>query len=102
MARRICTIAENNAEKLKEFGKLKIISKYHYPDSLIKEGFQKALSIPVKGLRKANKPSNGHIFPFITTFNPNNSNSTIEFSVNYLKNKNLSGFHNIKLIESER
>ena len=49
LARRICAIAENNAEKLKNLENLKTnLSKYHYPDSLIKQGFQKALSIPQK------------------------------------------------------
>ena len=47
--RRICTIAENNAEKLKNLENLKTnLSKYHYPDSLIKIGFQKALSMTQK------------------------------------------------------
>ena len=51
LARRICTIAENNAEKLKNLKNLKTnLSKYHYPDSLIKQGFHKALSIPQKDL----------------------------------------------------
>ena len=47
---------------------------------------------------------NENILPFITTFNPNNPNisSTIESSVNCLKNNNVSGFHNIKLIQSKR
>ena len=42
--------------------------------------------------------------PFITTFNPNNPNiySTIKSSVNCLKNNNVSGFHNIKLIQSKQ
>ena len=78
--------------------------KYHYPDSLKKQGFQKALSIPQKDLQKPKKPSNENILPFITTFNPNNPNiySTIKSSVNCLKNNNVSGFHNIKLIQSKR
>ena len=38
LARRICTIAENNAEKFKNLENLKPnLSKYHYPDSLIKK-----------------------------------------------------------------
>ena len=96
----ICTVAENNAEKLKNLENLKTnLSKYHYPDSLIKQGFQKALSIPQKDLRKPKKPSNENILPFITTFNPNNPNiySTIKSSVNFVKNNNVSGFHNVKL-----
>ena len=41
--------------------------------------------------------------PFITTFNPNNPNiySTIKSSINCLKNNNVSGFHNIKLIQTK-
>ena len=103
LARRICTIAENNAEKLKNLENLKTnLSKYHYPESLLKQGFQKALSIPQKGLRKPKNPSNENILPFIITFNPKNTNiySTIKSSVNSLKNNNVSGFHNIKLIQS--
>ena len=62
LARRTCTIAENNAEKLKNLENLKSnLSKYNYPDSLIKQGFQKALSIPQKDLRKPKKLSNENI-----------------------------------------
>ena len=44
------------------------------------------------------------MLPFITTFNPNNPNiySTLKSSVNCLRNNNVSGFHNIKLIQSKR
>ena len=52
LARRICTIAENDTEKLKNLENLKSnLSKYHYPNSLIKQGFQKALSIPQKDFK---------------------------------------------------
>ena len=98
LARRICTIAENNAEKLKNLENLKSnLSKHHYPDSLIKEGLQKTLSIRQKDLRKPKKPSNENIFPFVTAFNLNNSNiySTIKSTVNCLKNNNVNGFQNI-------
>ena len=98
LARRIFTIAENNAEKLKNLENLKTnLSKYHYPDSLIKQGFQKALSIPQKDLRKPKKLSNENILPFIIKLNPNNPNiySTIKSSVNCLKN------NYIKLIQSK-
>ena len=42
--------------------------------------------------------------PLNTTFKPNNPNiySTIKSSVNCLKNNNVGGFHNIKLIQSKR
>ena len=70
--RRICTITKNNAKKLKNLENLKPnLWKYHYPNSLIKEGFRKALSIPPKDLRTPKKPTNENILPFITTFNPN-------------------------------
>ena len=41
--------------------------------------------------------------PFITKFNPSNPYvySTIKSSVNCLKNNSISGFHNIKLIQSK-
>ena len=84
LAWRVCTIAENNPEKLKNLENLQSnLSEYHHPDSLIKHGFRKALSIPQKDLRKPKKPSNENILPFITTFNPNNPNiySTIKSSV---------------------
>ena len=58
LAKRICTIAESNAEKLKNLENSKSnLSKYHYPDSLIKQGFQKALSVSPNDLRKLKKPS---------------------------------------------
>ena len=104
LARRICTIAENNAEKLKNLENLKTnLSKYHYPDSLIKQGFKKALSIAQKDLREPKK-SNENILPFIAIFNPNNPNSysTIKSSVSCLRNNNVSAFHNITLIQSKR
>ena len=49
LARMICTIGENNAKKIKNLENLKSnLSNYYYPNSLIKQGFQKALSIPQK------------------------------------------------------
>ena len=98
LTRRFCTVTENNTEKLKNLENLKLnLSKYHYPNSLINQGFQKALSIPQKHLRKPKKTSNEASLPFITTFNANNPNiySTIKSSVICLKNNNVSGFHNI-------
>ena len=88
-------MAENNAEKLKNLENLKTnLSKYHYPDSLIKQGFQKSHSIPQKDSQKPKKLSNENILPFITTFNPNNPNiySTIKSSINCLKNNNVTVF----------
>ena len=57
-----------------------------------------------KDLRKAKKPSNENIVPFITIFNSDNPNiySAIKSLVNYLKNSNVCGFHNVKLMQSKR
>ena len=75
LARRICTIAENNAKHLKNLENLKSnLSKYHYSDSPVRQGFRKVLSTPQKDLQKPKKPSNENILPFITAFNPNNLN----------------------------
>ena len=78
--------------------------KYHDPESITKQGFQKALSIPQKDLRKPKKPSNENILLFIITFNPNDSiiHRTIKSSVSCLRNNNVSGFYNIKLIQRKR
>ena len=55
-------------------------------------------------LRKPKEASNENILPLITTFNPNSPNtySTVKSSVNCLKNNSVSGFDNIKLIQSKR
>ena len=78
--------------------------KIHCLDSLIKQGFQKLLSVPQKDLRKPKKPSNENILLFIIIFNPNklNNSNIIKSSVNCLKNNSVSRFHNIKLIQSNR
>ena len=62
LAQRICTIAENNATKLKNLENLKSnLLKYNYLDLLIKQGFQKSLSVPQKDIRKPKKLSNANI-----------------------------------------
>ena len=111
-ARRICPIAENNAEKLEKLENLiSDLSKYHYPGSLIKQRFQKALSIPQKDLQKPKKLLNESILPFITTFNPS-IDPIIIITLIFIALLNprftvwkiimFSGFHNIKLIQSKR
>ena len=81
-----------------------VLIQIHYLDSLIKKGFQKLLSVPQKGLRKPKKPSNENILLFVIIFNRNrlNNSNIIKSSVNCLKNNSVSGFHNIKLIQSNR
>ena len=62
LAQRICTIAENNATKLKNLENLKSnLLKYNYLDLLIKQGLQKSLSVPQKDIRKPKKLSNANI-----------------------------------------
>ena len=60
--------------------------KYHSPDSLLKQWSRKALSIPQKDLWK---PKNPNLY------------STIKSSVNWLKNNNVSSFHNTKPLQSK-
>ena len=86
-------------QKVNGFGKLKIeFIKIELPR------FTSKTRIPQKDLRKPKKPPNGNILPFITIFHPNNPNiySTNMSLVNCLKNNNVSAFHNIKLIQSQR
>ena len=73
------------------------LSKYNYSDSLIKQGFQRTLSIPQR-LTKTLKNCQ-----IKTTFNPNNPNiySTIKSTINCLKNNSVNGFFNMKLIQSK-
>ena len=87
LARKIWTIPKKCQED-REFGKINIKC---YPNSLIKQVFQKDLSITQKDLRKSKKLSNKNILPFITIFNLNNPNlyETIKSSANCLKNINV-------------
>ena len=56
LERRVCTIGEYNTKKLKNFENSKSnLSKYYYPDSVIKGRFRKVLSIPQKELQKPKK-----------------------------------------------
>ena len=75
LAWRICTIVENNVENLRNLENVKSnLWKYHYPDSLINQGFQKVNSVPQKDLRKPKEPSNESILLFISTFSPSKPN----------------------------
>ena len=72
LARRICTIAENNAEKLKNLEKRFI--KIPLPRFTNKTRISQGPFNTTKDLRKPKKPSNENILPFITTLNTNNPN----------------------------
>ena len=57
LVQKICTIAENNAEKLRNWDILKSnLSKYHSLDSLINQAFQKTLAIPKKMYKNTKNP----------------------------------------------
>ena len=90
--------ANFDAEVVK--GVAKIIEKFKGKLTKMKKNILQVSHIP----QVISMASNESILPFITTFNPNNPNiySTIKSSVNCLKNNNVSGFHNIKLIQSKR
>ena len=71
LARTIFTIAESNVEKLRNLENLKSnLSKYHYPDLLIRQGIQEALHIPQQNLRRPKETSAGNILSFKTTLWP--------------------------------
>ena len=75
LARRICTILENELAKNKHLEDLKdIMLKPKYPLEVINKGISKAVAIPQTDLKQ---PRNGDksekILPFITTFLPEQS-----------------------------
>ena len=75
LARRICTIVENNKQKELHLAALKEnLIEHQYPKSIISKGFEKALAIPQNTLRqpKETTTNNNNILAFISTHNPNN------------------------------
>ena len=105
MARRICTIVENNNIKLKHLCELKQNFKsYGYPEKIVDNGIQRALKIPQDILRQPKTTVNKNNLTFISTFNPNNPKvySLIKSSVKTLDNNNVDGFKNINLIHAKR
>ena len=105
MARRICTIVENNNIKLKHLNELKQNFKnYGYPEKIVDNGIQKALKIPQNILRQPKVINDENNLTFISTFNPNNPNiyNLIKTSVKTLENNNVNGFKNINLIHAKR
>ena len=72
MARRICTIVENNSLKNKHLRELKEnFRTYDYPEKVVEIGIQKALKIPQTELRQPKTFGNNNNLTLITTFNPN-------------------------------
>ena len=105
LARRICTIVENQQQKLKHIHELKSnLKKYEYPETLIANGIQKALGISQETLTTPIEKNNKNVLPFIPTHNPNNPNNfhAIKSSINVLTANKSNGFNDIKIIHSRR
>ena len=62
------------------------------------------MSIPLGELHTPKTISNDNSLPFITTYNPNNPNvyEMIDKSVECLKQKEVHGFENLRVIKSKR
>ena len=106
LARRICTITENENDKIKHINELKQnLINQEYPKKLIDASIIKAQAIPQNELRKPKVKTNENILPFVTTHNPNNPEifPTIKTAFNTLVNNKIHGFDkNFKLIQSRR
>ena len=75
VARRICTIVENENVKEKRFKELKrTLLEQKYPKSLIKASILRAKEIPLEILRQPKTAKNEEIIPFTFTYSPNNPN----------------------------
>ena len=75
LARRICTIVEEEDMKLKRLSELKTsLKQQKYPIALIKNSIKRALQISLKKLRKSTEKGAEEIIPFLSTHNRNNPN----------------------------
>ena len=75
LARRICTIVENENVKEKCFKELKrTLLEQKYPKSLTQASISRAKEIPLEILRQPKTARNEEIIPFTFTHNPNNPN----------------------------
>ena len=71
LARRICTIVENENVKEKRFKELKrTLLEQKYPKSLIEASILRAKEIPLEILRQPKTAKNEEIIPFTFTYNP--------------------------------
>ena len=75
LARRICTIVSDQCQREKGLSELRIsLQKRRYPDTVISEGIKKAKSIPRDSLLSTcTHTSNEEVLPYVSTFNPNNT-----------------------------
>ena len=75
LARRICTIVEDESLKHKRLEELKVcLIKRHYPLAVIEYGIEKAKDIDITTLRTPHEHTGTDIITFVTTHNPNNVN----------------------------
>ena len=75
LARRICTIVENENVKEKRFKELKkTLLEQKYPRSLIDASILRAKEIPLEILKQPKNAKNEEIIPFTITHNPSNPN----------------------------
>ena len=106
LARRICTIVENEEARNKHLEKLKdIMLKQKYPLEVINNRISKAVATPQTDLRKPrNDDKSEKILPFVTTFNQNNPSvySTIKKTLQTLCDNEVAGINDFKLIQSRR
>ena len=105
LARRICTVVENNEAKMKHLDNLKMnLSKYQYPKQLTEFGINKVLSIPLQELRTPKTVSNDNSLPFITTYSPNSPNvyGMIDKSVECIERNEVDGFENLRVTKCKR
>ena len=105
MARRICTIVENNSVKNEHLREPKEnFRTYSYPEKVVEIRIQKALKIPQTELRQAKTIENNNNLTFISTFNPDNPKifDLIKSGVNTLVENNVNDFKKIRLILAKR
>ena len=107
LARRICTIVENNEVRKKRLDELqKLLYSQEYPQNLVQETIRKVTSIPIENLRASKTKTDSNNLAFVTTFNPNNK-SVFPLIQTAFKSVQLSYetkecFKDIKLIKSQR
>ena len=101
MARRICTIVENNCLKNKDLRELKEnFRTYGYPEKIVEIELQKVLKITQTELPQPKTIESNNNLTFISTFNPNNPKifDLVKSGVNALVENNVNGFKNSRFI----
>ena len=84
-------IVENKNVRYMKLKELKTIFKTQkYPKMVVEKGIEKALAIPQEQLKSEKLKNKDNILPFISTYNPNNSNVFPE--INIWKPPNLENF----------